>query len=663
MPTQQKPGLYLSQLQLQINGTDAPQELINDVLEATVEESLHLPSMFTLLINNAYLSGSKGNSPWRYDNYFKIGDKVKLGFSCSTTLDKDFNIYEKQYLIESEITAVEAYFQETSDAHILVRGYDVSHRLHRGRYNRSFLNQTDSDIVRKIASEVNIQLGKVEESGETHEYIFQENQTNMEFLQKRAALIGFLLYVQDNKLNFHKPEKDAYLNLKWLIDINSFYPRVTTAQQVNNVEVRCWDYTQKKLITSTASTEKVITETGSGQGSSTSTDFNLSNQPPKMIVVDQPVYNAKDAEMIAQALCNELGGEFVQADGKANGNPEIRAGKVIQLEGMGDRYNGAYHITETRHTYKNLVYTTEFIVRGLRDGSMFQILSPPTHLQPGQTFLVGIVTDNHDPQGMGRIKVKFPTLTEEHSSYWARVVGLGAANNRGFYCLPEIDDEVLVGFEHGNIHRPFIIGGVWNGKDKTPEKIEDTINKGKVRLRAIRTRTGHTIEFVEDDRGGSNENNRNDGIYIYTAGGHYIRLNDQDSTPEDQFIEIETSGGHKMRMNDVMTAKAITITTSGGHQVNLNDKPQQSIEVQTTFGQNLTLNDEGMIISLQTTGVINIQAGADVNISAAGAVSIEATADINVSAFSITMEATEINMAAASISMEGLVTANGAPVV
>ncbi|MBD2681286.1 MULTISPECIES: VgrG-related protein [Nostoc] len=662
MPTQTKPGLYLSQLQLQINGTDAPQELMNDVLEVIVEESLHLPSMFTLLINNTYLSGSNANTPWRYDNYFKIGDKIKIGFSNSTTLDKDFKHYDKEYLIESEVTALEAYFQETSDAHILIRGYDVSHRLHRGRYNRSFLNQTDSDIVRKVASEVSIQLGKIEESGETHEYIFQENQTNMEFLQKRAALIGFLLYIQDNKLHFHKPEKDASLNLKWLIDINSFYPRVTTAQQVNNVEVRCWDYTQKKLITSTANSETVITETGSGKGSSTSTDFNLSNQPPKMIVVDQPVYNPKDAEMMAQALCNELGGEFVHADGKANGNPEIRAGKVIKLEGMGDRYNGEYHITETRHTYKNLVYTTEFSVRGLRDRSLLKTLSPPTHLQPGQTFLVGIVTDNNDPQGMGRVKVKFPTLTEEHSSYWARVVGLGAANNRGFYCLPEIDDEVLVGFEHGNIHRPFIIGGVWNGKDKTPEKVEDTINKGKVRLRTIRTRTGHTVEFVEDDGGGSNENNSKDGIYIYTSGGHHIRLNDQDSSPDDQFIEIETSGGHKVRLDDATTAQGIRITSSGGHQVHLNDKPLQSIEVQTTSGQNLTLNDEVMIVTLQTTGMISIQAGADVNINATGAVSVEAS-EVNISSLAITMEASEINMMAASISMEGFVTANAIPVV
>ena len=70
---------------------------------------------------------------------------------------------------------------------------------------------------------------------------------------------------------------------------------------------------------------------------------------------------------------------------------------------------------------------------------------------------MGIVTNNKDPEGWGRVKVKFPTLTEEHESNWARVVALGAAKQRGFDCLPEVNDEVLVGFEHGDIHRPYIL--------------------------------------------------------------------------------------------------------------------------------------------------------------------------------------------------------------
>jgi len=520
MPTQNASSLYLCQPLLQFSEgqgwKDASAELVKDLLQITVEESLHLPGIFMLVVHNSYLPARGKDEPWRHEDYFKIGNKLRIGFAASTTKAAVFDEEAKEYLIEGEITAIEVHFNNKSEADIVVRGYDASHRLHRGRYNRSFLNETDSDIVRKIASEMGIKLGKVDDSGEPHDYVFQENQTNMEFLRERAARIGFELFIQlnneskdnkskDNKskvneLHFRKPESNASQNLKlkWLRDINSFSTRVTSAEQVSGVEVRSWDYSQKNLISSTARSEQLVTNTGNGKGSRTSTEFNLNNKPPKMTVVDQPVFKPKEAERMAQSLCDELGGEFIYADAKAEGNPNIRPGRVIELEGMGDRYSGSYYVTETRHFYSQRVYTTDFSVRGLRGGSLLTTLSPQVHLQPGQTLLVGIVTNNQDPQGWGRVKVKLPTLTQDHDSNWARVLGVGAGNNRGFDCLPEVNDEVLVGFEHGDIHRPYVIGGVWNGKDAPPEAIADTVQSGKVRLRTVKTRTGHTLDLLRE---------------------------------------------------------------------------------------------------------------------------------------------------------------------
>lgn len=553
-------SLYLSLPKLELGGQLAPPELEKDLLQITVEESLHLPAMFTIVVHNSYLPTSDKSEyqPWRHEKLFEIGKKVKIGFISSTTQDPNFDQEEQGYLIEGEITAIEVHFNSKSEAPIIVRGYDKSHRLHRGRHNRSFLNNTDSDIVRQIAKEVGIELGQISESGEVHDYVFQENQTNMNFLRERAARIGFELFVEDGKINFRKPETKELIELKWLKEISSFSTRVTSAEQVSSVEVRSWDYTQKKLVTETAKSEKVITDTGNKKGSDCSNKFNL-NKPPKMIVVDKPVSSAKQAEVMAQALCNELGGEFVYADAKAEGNPKIRPGRFVNLTEMGERFSGKYYITETRHIYNQRVYTTEFGVRGLRAGNLFTSISPQKNLQPGETFLVGIVTNNQDLEGLGRVKVKFPTLTEEHESYWARVVGVGAGKSRGFYSLPEINDEVLVGFEHGDIHRPYIIGGVWNGKDKTPENVNDTVQGGKVRLRTIKTRTGHTIEFVEERKAFSKA-----GVKIETAGGHKLHLNDSDGC-----IEIKTNRGHKMVLDDKW--KKIELKTTIGHEIKMAD--------------------------------------------------------------------------------------------
>src|SRR5690606_8938432 len=71
--------------------------------------------------------------------------------------------------------------------------------------------------------------------------------------------------------------------------------------------------------------------------------------------------------------------------------------------------------------------------------------------------VVGVVTDNRDPQRLGRVKIKFPVLSEQDSSYWAPIIMLGAGKNRGWFFLPEVDDEVLVMFEHGDINRPIVI--------------------------------------------------------------------------------------------------------------------------------------------------------------------------------------------------------------
>lgn len=548
--------LYRALPILKIEGNDAPAELMEDILQLFVEESLHQPGMFTLVIRNDYQPGSDSDRPWKYQDLLKIGKPILIGFSSSTAVSDDFDQENHGEIFKGEITAIETHFTERTQAPIVVRGYDVSHRLHRGQYNRSFQNMTDSDVVKKIADEAGIQIDTIDPSGEPHDYLFQQSQTNMEFLRERAARVGFELFIKDGKLNFRKPKAGETLQLKWLRDIHNFRVRVTSAEQVQEVEVRGWDYSAKRPIVATARTEKVVTETDNGKGSQTSTAFNGKPANPKIIVSDRPIFKPKEADTMAQALCDELGGQYIYADAKGEGNPDIRVGSLVELQDLGP-HSGKYYITETRHVYVERVYTTEFCVRGLRSGDLLTTLSPPHRLHPGQTLLAGIVTDNEDPEGWGRVKVKFPTLTEDHASNWARVVSIGAANNRGFDCLPEIDDEVLIAFEHGDIHRPYVLGGVWNGQDSPPNSVQENIKNGKVRLRTFKTRTGHQLQFVEEDNG------TKAGVYLETTGGHKIRLNDS-----DRMIEIETTGGHKLTMNDM--DGSVTLSSTGNLKIEAN---------------------------------------------------------------------------------------------
>jgi uncharacterized protein involved in type VI secretion and phage assembly len=109
--------------------------------------------------------------------------------------------------------------------------------------------------------------------------------------------------------------------------------------------------------------------------------------------------------------------------------------------------------------------------------------------------VVGIVTNNQDPDGMGRVRVKLPSLGDADESDWARIAAPMAGKERGVYFLPEVDDEVLVAFEHGNPRSPFVLGALWNGQDAPPAKNDD----GKNDVRVIKSRSGHLIRLTDKD--------------------------------------------------------------------------------------------------------------------------------------------------------------------
>ena len=107
--------------------------------------------------------------------------------------------------------------------------------------------------------------------------------------------------------------------------------------------------------------------------------------------------------------------------------------------------------------------------------------------------VVGIVTNNQDPDNMHRVKVRFPWLGPDDESNWARVANPMAGNGRGIYFLPEVDDEVLLAFEHGSIEHPYVVGSLWNGKDQAHENNSDGANNN----RSIKSRSGHVMRLCD----------------------------------------------------------------------------------------------------------------------------------------------------------------------
>jgi uncharacterized protein involved in type VI secretion and phage assembly len=561
---------------IKVNGTELPGEQANRVSEIAVEQSLHIPDMITIRINDVGDDSTPDRAAFFKildENSFRVGSEVEIGMGRNSNPTP---------LIKAEITSVELDVSEGRPPIVIIRGYDRSHRLHRGRHSRSFLNTSDANIVTKIAQEAGLQA--TVESTPTQDYVFQNNQTNWEFLRDRASRHGFELFVENRTLHFRKPKngRDQGEELELWNGLLSLRVKVSSSHQVGEVTVKAWDPKSKKEIVGRATSGQLAPKIGLGQtGSQLAAQFGTA----KVYVVNRPVDSQAHANALAQAVYDELDGSFVQAEGTLIGNAKVKPGLTVPMNAMGNLLKGSYYITSTVHTISlDQGYRTSFVVSGRQTNSLLEMIQSRSSGNSGQNVVIGIVTNNTDPDNLGRVKVKFPWLADDES-WWARIASPMAGKDRGFYFLPEIDDEVLVSFEHGDMSRPFILGALWNGMDKPPKPNSGVVGGSKVNQRIIKTRAGHTITLDDTD------------------GNEKISIVDK---TQKNFIQIESKSNQ------------ITIEADG--DILIKSKANQKVEVQG----NASIEAKGNI-DMKATGTVSIEGGS-LSIKANGTVDIQGKA-------------------------------------
>jgi uncharacterized protein involved in type VI secretion and phage assembly len=515
----------LSHFYLELGGADAPDALTADILEITVENSLHLPDVATLRFHDPHLK-------WIDDPLLAPGKPVRVSAKAGQ---------ESVVIFDGEIVETEGEFSPATQQ-FLVRAFDRLHRLARGRHVRSFQNVTDGDIIQRLAQEVQLQC-QVGPTRQVHQYLLQNNQTNLEFLRDRAAALGFLLYVQGKTLHCDAPKPPgAAIDLEWGVSLSEFRPRLTTIDQCDGVTVRGWDPDQRQPIVGQAQHgdgTPQIGETRSG-GAVAHSAFNIDAQ---WLIADRPIRKQTAAQSLAQAASDRMAGRFIEADGRCGGDPRVVAGAAVRLSAVGDRFSGTYYVTAATHVYgADSGYSTEFSVSGHHPVTLLTLLN--TTEAPRTGLVVGIVTDNSDPQGQGRVKVKYPWLSPDHASDWARLAVPGGGAQRGVQFLPEVNDEVLVGFELGDINHPYVLGGLWNGQDAPPKGSGALVSGGKVQQRLIQSRAGHMIVLDDSDGGG--------GVSIVDKNGNKVVL---DSSANALTIEVQGDVRLKSQANITLEAQ------------------------------------------------------------------------------------------------------------
>jgi len=442
-----------------VDGEAIDERLAKRVREVRILNYLRLPDVCTFTAT--FPRGAKGTPEPIDEHPFAIGSRleIKLGAREQLTTTTLFN---------GDILTLDVEFGSGS-IELLVRGLDRSHTLQRSRKVRTFQNQTASDIVEKIAREAGLDLD-TDPSGDPHEFVQQDNETDWDFIWRLAERIGFEFVVADGVAHFRRQSTETSpTELEWPDALRSFRPRVTAIQQVKEVTLATFDPKTKEAIDATASDPNQISRIGIDRQT-----VQHAFDDARVHIATEPVDSHSEGQAVAQALLDKLANAYVAAEGVCDGNPAIRAGTPVNITGVGQKFSGTYRVAAATHVLRGgSMYETTFATETAHTllGNVGTTTSTAAAPPFGSQLVIGVVTNNRDPDDMGRVRVHYPSLGPDIEGAWARIVTPSAGNARGMLMLPVVGEEVLIGFEHDETTRPYVLGSLFNGVDKPGEDL------------------------------------------------------------------------------------------------------------------------------------------------------------------------------------------------
>lgn len=558
----------LSVFQVSIDGAPLNDAKREALLDAVVEQSSELPDAATLRFGISLFQ--EGGEDLLTLSAFPEGAEVKIE---TRNLDSATST-----LFEGEIVGVEMDLTSIGPSTLTVRALHPAHRLMRGSRQLTFLQQSDGDIFKKVVTAVSLTARNNAVGGNVYPYTIQDNLSDWEFLQLIARRRGARVGCGSGK----EVVLDAFggqattAKVKWGEDLLNFRPRTHGAGQVDKVIVRGWDPKTKALVTATATDLSM----GVPSAGTNVTKGKKGLPASEYVLTNQAVVSQAEAQALADSTLRRLRGRYLQMEALCTGDAKYKPGVDLEVSNVGERFNGSYPITSAVHTYSpGEGYSTQVFSTGRDAEGLLPALGNGAAEAPHGSgmglgsFAIAIVTNNNDAEKLGRVKVKFPALNDAQESFWCRLVSPMAGAGRGFLFIPEINDEVLVAFEQGSPHLPYVIGVLWNGKDTIPDDMSKAVVGGKVERRTIKTRVGHTITFDDSDGARS--------VKVVTKDGHYLLLDDinnllnlKDKSGSNNVL-IDSAGGNieiNAKTNITMKAATGKITLEAAGAINVHSK-------------------------------------------------------------------------------------------
>lgn len=557
------------QRKIKVNGSPLAPEIDAAIETVVVHDRVRMPDSFVITFR---------------DPRINLLAKSKLDIGAEVTIECGApGVEDPDELMVGEVTSIEAEYDRLG-TRIVVRGYDLLHRLSAGTKSRTFENTTYSDIVRKIAKEAGLSMDLDMTSG-TLDHVIQPNVSDLHFIYYLAGRCGYVVSVKKKTLSFKEPTRassapgagDADTNnplqLVWGQRLLEFRARISAVGQVRNVTVRGWDPgTQKAII------GKGRSGTNTTQVTTSVSKLTTTSKGDTYTVVDQPMPSQGLADDLAKAVAEQIGSAAYEATALVVGSPKLKSGVAVNISKVDPDLEGKWVITSARHEFGNGPYRTFLEFSGRQDRSLLGLASGAGSSESLRTEFPGVVTavvtDIKDDKKRGRVKVQYEWLGEKMVSFWARVARPSAGKDYGHLWFPDVNEEVLVAFEHGDVNFPIVIGSMWSEKNPAPSAVVGEQKDGKFSIHGFASPAGHKVLLYDDKDKAS-------GISLKTADDNILIVLDQ----KEKTLEINLKDGKELTINskgDLKLTADGEITIDSKKKVNI--KGQSGIDIASSGG-------------------------------------------------------------------------------
>lgn len=506
------------------------------------------------------------------------GDPAKQSFEISNGADfepgKDIEIklgyHSSEETVFKGIVVKHSIKTRDKNSLLLIECKDKAVKMTAKCKSNYFKEMKDSDVMEQLIDQYGLDK-KVSSTTVEHKQLVQYNSTDWDFILCRADVNGLLCIASDGKLSLKKPEFSAepVLTIQYGATVHELDAEMDARLQYKSVKGAMWNYTKQELLNDVEADEPTVPVAGNISGSALAEalnedDFVLYHGGK----IEEPELKEwVNAKMMKDRLAK------IRGQVKIDGTAAILPGEIIELKGAGERFEGKLFVTGVRQQYENGNWQTtiQFGINPEWFAQRFEVQQPMAGamLPAVEGMQIGLVTKlENDPDGENRIMVRIPVIHNDDEGTWCRVSSLDAGEERGMFFLPEIGDEVIVGFINNDPRHGVVLGMLNSSARPAPLTATDDNNE-----KGYQSRSKMKMIFNDDKK----------SISIETPGGHKVQIDE-----DQKMIHLEDMNGNKITMNedgitiesvrDIKMKAASDLKMEAGSNANLKGGSQTKVE-------------------------------------------------------------------------------------